>query len=130
MEPTPIDHKANLKAICEQIKDALSLDIDKDSPDELMGKLQVLTTMLGTISHAISLANMIYSQKLMELTQANEYRNLSATDKKMVFAGKARTEGYYVDMTAKLSSSLVHTIDGIRSILSYKKQEMSNLPSR
>lgn len=126
---TTATHLENLKAICDQIKKALSEEIDKDNPDELMGKLQVLSNLLATASHAVSLAKMVYAQKIMELTEDNQYRNLSATDKKMIFAGKAKNEGYFVDMTAKLSSSMVHTIEGIRSILSYKKQEMANLPS-
>jgi len=119
----------NLESICDQIGNALSLEIDNSNPAEILGKLNELTNLLSTSSHAVALAEMIYSEKLMQLTENSQYVKLSATDKKMIFAGKAKKEIYYVTLTERQNKSITHSIDALRSMISFLKQEMQNLPT-
>jgi len=117
----------NLKEICQQIGKALALEIDRSNGDEVAGKLQQLTTLLATSSHAVALAESLYAEKIMQLAEDNKYTGFSATDKKMIFGGRAKSEVYYVTLTTRQNSSLVHSIDALRSMLSYIKEEMSRL---
>lgn len=122
-----MNHTDNLRDICKQIGEAISLDVARDNPDEIMGKLGCLTNLLATSSHAVALAEMVYGQKLMELTESAQFKELTATEKKMIFAGKAKNEIYYVTLTERQNAALVHGIDALRSTLSFLKTEMSNL---
>lgn len=123
------EHFENLKAICQQIGKEIALEIDKDNPQEVMGKLGTLTNLLATSSHAVALSEMLYSEKLMSLTEANTWVGMSATDKKMIFAGRAKNEVYYVTLADRQNKAIVHSIDALRSIISFLKNEMSHLPN-
>ena len=120
----------NLKKICQQIGEALALSIDQTNPDEILGKLNSLSSLLATSSHAVALAEMIYSERLMQLTEETQYAKLSATDKKMIFAGRAKHEIYYVTLTERQNKSLTHGIDALRSMISYLKSEVNNLQNQ
>ena len=119
-----------LKALTNQIGKAISQTIDKDNPEEVTGKLAELSALQSTSAHCLALAEMVYNQKLMELVTDNAYSNLSATDKKYVFLGKAKQEGYYVTLSERQSRSLSHSLDALRSILSFMKSELENLKSQ
>jgi len=119
----------NLIAICDQIGNALALPIDQSNPAEILGKLNDLTNLLSTSSHAVALSQQIYANKIMTLTEDSQYLKLSATDKKNIFAGRAKQEGYYVDLCERQSRSISHAIDALRSMLSYLKSEMQYLPT-
>ena len=118
----------NLIKICDQIGEALALPIDQSNPDEILGKLNSLTGLLPTSSHAVAVAEFIYGEKLMQLTLDNQYSKLSATDKKMIFAGRAKNEIYYVTLTERQNKSITHSIDALRSMISFLKSEMEHLP--
>jgi len=118
----------SLKDICDQIGAALSQKIDHSNPDEILGKMNELTSLLGSSSEAVSVAEGKYNQKLMELAEDTQFAKLTATDKKMVFGGRAKLEIYYVTLTERQNAALTHGIDGLRSMLSYIKSEMQNLP--
>lgn len=121
--------KESLVDICEQVGATLALPASKDNPDDLMGKLNELTNLLGSSSHAIGLAEMQYNEKLSQLVQDNKYVKLAATEKKMLFAGLAKNEIYYVTLTVEQNRALMKSIEAMRSMLSYLKAEMANLPT-
>lgn len=110
-----------------QIGKAIALSIDQSNPEEILGKLNSLTSLLATSSHAVALSEMMYSQKLQELTEDNKWSKLSATDKKMIFAGRAKDEIYYVTLCERQNKGLTHSIDGLRSMISYLKSEVQNI---
>lgn len=118
-----------LLEICMQIGEALALRIDESNPAEILGKMNELTNLLATSSHAVALAEMIYGEKLMKLTEDAQYLKLSATDKKMIFAGRAKNEIYYVTLTERQNKSITHSIDALRSMISFLKSELQNLPT-
>lgn len=123
-----MDNSLNsLKEICDQIEKVISLSIDKDNPDEITGKINDLTCLLATSSHSIALSKMFHGKKLQEFTQDNTFSKYTATDKKNIFNGLYEKECYYVDYTIYLNKAIVHTIDGLRSIISYKKSEINNI---
>lgn len=119
----------NMVGICEQIANSLALEIDRENPEEVMGKMNELMNLLPSSAHAVSLAEMIYSEKIMQLTLDEQFRGLSATDKKYVFTGRAKREGYFVTLTERQNKALVHAIEGLRTIISYIKEQMRTMPS-
>ncbi|MDB5144212.1 MAG: Uncharacterized protein JWQ66_2925 [Mucilaginibacter sp.] len=118
-----------LKEFCQQIGKEIALEIDRTNGDEVAGKLQTLSNLLATSSHACALSKQVYSAKIMELTLDNAYVKLSATDRKNIFAGRAKNEGYYVDLCEEQNKSLKYSIEALRSMLSYLKVEMERLPT-
>lgn len=117
----------DVKKMTLQIGKALSENICKDAPDQVMGKMGELNTLLATSSHAVALSELIYSQKILDLMETAKYGNLNATEKKMIFAGLAKDEIYYMTLCERQNRALVHAIDSWRSILSFLKTEMGNL---
>ena len=117
----------SLEALTNQIGDAINEQIDQTNPDEVMGKLNELSALQSTSSHCMAMAEMVYNQKIMDLVQQAEYSKMSATDKKYIFLGKSKQEGYYVTLSERLSRSLSHRLDALRSILSFIKAELEQL---
>jgi hypothetical protein len=117
----------NVIAICKQIEASLTIDVKEDDGHLIAQKINILSALLSTSSHAVALSQQIYARKMGELTQSVEYINRTATDKKNIFAGLLNHEGYYVDLCDRQNKSIVHAIEALRSILSYLKTEMSHL---
>lgn len=114
----------NLIEMSELIGKSIEQEIDRDNPDELTGKLMELCSLQSNASHAYALAEQLYNVKLAELVQKPEHSKLSATDKKMLFAGLAKEEIYYMTLNERYIRNLSHSIEAIRSALSWKKTEL------
>jgi len=115
-----------VKKLTDEISKCISLRIDRDNGDECAGILQEFILIQDTASEAMSLASMLYAEKMAELYEDTKYAKLIATDKKMVCQGRASKEIYYVSLTERLSRSISHGIDGYRSILSDLKSQRQN----
>lgn len=115
-----------LKKLTDEISRCLSLKVDRDNGDEISGILQEFILIQDKASEAMSLASMVYAEKMAELYEDVTYSKLSATDKKMVCQGRAAKEIYFVTLTERLSRSISHGIDGYRSILSDLKEQRRN----
>lgn len=116
----------HIETIVDQITKALSEHIDRNIPDDIMYKIQELTSLLASSSEALASAEMQYSQRLMEETEKLADSKLSATDKKNIIAGRLKKEAYTVTLTERLNKALVHAIEAQRSVLSYIKEEYRN----
>lgn len=115
-----------VKELTTQIGKAISEQIDKENGDEVTGKLMELSALQSSSSYAVSLSEMVYNEKIAELINDTQFSKLSATDKKMVFNGRAKNEIFYVDLAAAQLKSIHYSIEALRSILSYMKQEKQN----
>ena len=116
---------AQLKDITQVIGKALEEKIDQENPQEVAGKMEELTVLLSNSCHAVALAEMTYADKIGSLVESSAFSSLSATDKKMVFAGRAKNEVYYVTLTERQNRALTHKIEALRSMLSYIKSEQA-----
>jgi|SRR5690554_5151771 len=117
----------DVKQFCTQIGKALSQSISFDNPDEVSGKLEEITALLALSSHCVALSEKVYNLKILELSESDEYKDRSATDKKMIFGGLASEEIYYMTLSERQNKGLTHRADSLRSILSYMKSEHQNL---
>ena len=118
-----------LEELTDQISQAISQDIDSTNPDEVSGKLNELSPLQSTASHCMALAESTRDQKIMDLALELQYSKLSATDKKYIILGRAKDETYYHTLSERLTRSLSHRLDALRSILSFIKSEMEHLNS-
>lgn len=118
-----------LEQLTDKIGSAISQDIDQSNGDEVIGKLNELSALQSTASHCLALAESTRDLKFMQLAQDAQYSKMTATDKKWIFLGKAKDETYYMTLSERLTRSLSHRLDALRSILSFMKAEMEHLNS-
>jgi vacuolar-type H+-ATPase subunit B/Vma2 len=119
-----------LEELTNQIGEAISQDIDSTNAAEVSGKLNELSALQSNASHCMALAESTRDQKIMDLAIELQYSKLSATDKKYIILGKAKDESYYYTLSERLTRSLSHRLDALRSILSFIKAEMEHLNSQ
>lgn len=116
-----------IKEMTISIGKCLSQKVDPSNPDEINGKLEEITAMLALSSHCVALSEQIYNQKIMQLSESEEHKGKTATDKKLIFGGLASEEIYYMTLSERQNKGLTHRADALRSILSYMKSEHQNL---
>lgn len=121
-----MDDYTNLEALNVLISQKLDEQIDRDNPDELTGKLMELCSLQATATHAYALAERLYNIKIASLAILDEYKKMTATDKKMIFAGLANKEIQSLTISERHIKNLSYSIEGIRSALSWKKSELEN----
>lgn len=115
-----------VKELTTLIGKCISQQVSKDNIDEVAGKLMELAAIQGNASYVMSVANMLVNQKYMELVEDSKFSGMGATDKKMVFAGKAKTELYYQDLSQAQLKAVHYSIEAYRSLLSSLKQEQQS----
>lgn len=116
--------KKQIKRLSDMIGNAIGENIDRDNPDELTGKLMELSALQSNATHAYALAEQAYNDRIAELVQKEEYKRLTATDKKMLFAGLAKEEIYLLTTCERHIKNLSYSIEALRSALSWKKTEL------
>lgn len=119
-----------LEQLTDQIGKAISEEIDQTNGDEVVGKLNELSSLQSTASHCMALAESTRDLKFMQLAEAAEFSKLTPTVKKWIFLGKAKDETYYLTLSERLTRSLSHRLDALRSILSFMKAEMQHIDSQ
>lgn len=115
-----------VKELTTIIGKSISQAVDKDNINEVAGKLMELAALQGNASYTLSVANMLVNEKNLELIEDTRYAGFSATDKKILFAGKAKNELFYRDLAEAQVKSLHYSIEAFRSLLSALKAEQSN----
>lgn len=107
-----------------EIENKINEKVDTSVPENILGKIAELSPLLALSSQTVALAERAYNERVGELCLMKEYRNLQATEKKMLFASLASEEQYLCTLADRLNSALVHGLDAYRSAISYLKQEL------
>lgn len=109
----------------QSIRDQLDITVEREIGDAVAAQLVDLNALLGTSAGALS--SLFHKREAAKLLVyeviAKEGSTLTASlQKDMV---QAKTSGYGAAYTyaERLNSSLVHSIDGLRSVLSWLKLE-------
>lgn len=119
--------KEDLKIKSEEYVYLLSKPVGSD-PNTIMERLDYLSSILPTVGHYLSLSRFYQDQiinKSIEEYLSSEEKPLSATTINKYVTSAAKDYNYLVTMYEKINSSVVHQIDALRSMLSYKKNEMN-----
>lgn len=106
-----------------EIQAKLDVQVDVSAPGLIMDKISELTNLLGLSAECYAWSERFYNEKLGELVLDKNYKNLTATDKKMLFASLASKEILAHTHAERLNSGISHAIDGLRSLLSFLKEE-------
>jgi 16S rRNA C1402 (ribose-2'-O) methylase RsmI len=118
---------AEIETNLAHIQEQLAVQVGIESPTCILEKLNNLTNLLGMSAEVLAWSEKIYNEKLMEVTLMKQYKDLSATDKKMVFAGILSNEILQHTKAERLNKALTHSIDGLRSMLSFLKEEVKRI---
>jgi hypothetical protein len=112
---------------CDQISRLMTQEYDRENGQEVSGKISEFNSLLATSATLVATAEMVYNERLGRLAETYQDRSISATDKKNIFAGKLTKETYFVTLTERLNRALTHSIEGLRSQLSFIKAEVNNV---
>lgn len=113
-----------LKLMVEQIGFAINEDYCRDDPDEVLGKLQELASLQGTASYCLAVAKQLYNKKNADLITEGFHNKYSPSDRKIIFLKLAADELFYLNLIERYVANISHSIDSLRSILSFKKHEL------
>lgn len=119
--------KEELESALGMIQKSLDQHVDISEPNGILEKLQGLTNLLGLSAECYAWSEKVYNEKLGELVMAKEYAKMGATEKKMLFASLASHEIMLHSKAERLNKGLTHGIDGLRSMISFLKEEMSKI---
>jgi hypothetical protein len=117
----------NLNQITESnkiIREAMDSEVNISVPDMVVEKLNKLASVLGTSSQCVADSEKIYHDKIGELILCKEYKNMGATDKKLLFQSLASEEIHMLNYSSQLNKDLHYAIESCRSMLSFIKSEM------
>lgn len=114
----------NQKVKC--IRDAIELEVDKDNTDELTGKLMRLINLIGLSSEIKARA--ITDLKNAELIAYAKHKSegLQPSVFKIVIEGETSEERGKLELADRLNAGISHALEGIRTIISLRKEEMKN----
>ena len=116
----------NISESLKSIRQELDTPADVSDPDGVASKLVRLSSLEGLSVELIAETNKEYNVKLANLMVMPQYKSLSATDKKLVFAGVAANEIYNMQLAEGYNKEIHYQIEGVRSLISKLKEEMKN----
>lgn len=118
--------KATIEKLQDQIEQQLACSVHPDMGNEIKGKLETLSTYLGTGARCITYSKNLmllkrrewlrqHSEKIKDFSPSiiKEFVNTACIDEEILFV---RCERNY--------SAIVHSIDALRSLLSILKAEL------
>lgn len=114
-----------LKIIAQKIQDFLEEDFD-ENPNILVERLGTINTYLAVSGKALADAKLIQDKKVSGLY--SEFNNLimkmPATIATKFIGSQAYEVNFIVNWLDRISKSLVHTGDNLRTQISYAKEEL------
>lgn len=121
------DHKKEMskqEILITQIGKAIGENIDRENPDEVLGKLQELASLQSTASYCLAVAKKLHNKKIATLLVSGLYNAYSATDRKSIFLELANDEVFQLNLIERYVANISHSIDSLRTILSFIKHEL------
>jgi hypothetical protein len=108
------------------IREVLDIDVDKSDIDGLESKLLKLTVMVGLAAELKARA--VTDKKTAELISyaTHKHEKLQPSVFKIVIEGECAEEYGKLELSDRLCAGIAHSIDGIRTIISLRKEEMKN----
>lgn len=106
------------------IRQALDTEVSSDDLEGLQGQLLRLSSLIGLSAELKARA--VADLKTAELMSfaAHKKENLSPTVFKVVMQGESADEYGKLELADRLNAGLSHAMEGIRTIISLRKEEM------
>lgn len=123
-------NKDELKTKAEKMNAYLQTSAGSE-PNEIIERIEFLSIMISQSGECLAAAKyyrdaLIHSE-LMKVIKEGYVDKLSATALNKLVNALAKDESYMVDLFDRINSAATHQLDGLRSILSYRKAEFSTL---
>jgi hypothetical protein len=106
-----------LKTFTTQTADALEMPVDPNDPADIIGKINLLTMLLGASCQAVALAQRIFDRKMLDLMTERKYAAFPPYEKKLTFDGFARVESFYVKLTESQNSAIKYVLHNLDVML-------------
>ena len=102
-----------------------------DEPNDIIDRINNLSILISQSGECLAAANyykdtLIHSE-IMKIMREGMVDRLSATALNKLVNALAKEESYLVNQFDRINSAAVHSLDGLRSVLSYRKAEFSTL---
>jgi hypothetical protein len=107
------------------IREAVDADVIDSDIVNVQNKLLQLTQLMGLSAEAKASAKKILHKKELEVFSFIDALLSPSMQAKKLYA-ECFEESALLEYADRLNSALVHGIDGLRSVLSYRKSEMEN----
>lgn len=102
-----------------------------DEPNEIIDRIGMLSVLVAQSGDCLAASkyyrDTLVHSELMKIVNEGVADKLSATALNKLVNALAKDETYLVNQFDRINSSAVHQLDGLRSILSYRKTEFSSL---
>lgn len=100
-------------------------------PNDLIERIENLSVLISQsgdfLAEAKYMQDSLISSEIMKAIKEGYNEKLSATALNKLINSLAKEENYLVSLFDRINSAAVHQLDGLRSILSYRKTEFSTL---
>lgn len=118
----------NFKEEAKKIQDYLDITISND-PQELIERISTLMGFLSRSGEMLALAKKaLRAKKTREISSTivsiAKSAHLSATVQNALLDSICEEESFFVDWLDRINRGCTHQIDGLRSLLSYEKEEL------
>ena len=116
-----------IKSNLESIRSAMDIVASLDNPQGIAEKLENLSNITGLSAECIAHSRRHLDKRLQMLVLNKAYKDYSASDKKMIFAGEASEEIFCVNYSESINKDVHYELEALRSLLSYLKEEMKQI---
>lgn len=109
-----------------EISDAMKMEVSIDNPESILLKLNKLSVLLSLNSQCITYSEQLYNRKIYSINAG--LVGMTATDKKITFNFLAEKELLILNLAKAESKDLHICCDLLRTMISYLKNEIKNIP--
>lgn len=122
--------KEELKTKADKMNAFLQLEVGSEPQDIIvrLEKLSILISQSGEcLADAKYIQDTVIHSAIMDTVKQGYIDKLSITTINKLVNSLAKEENYLVNVFDRINSAATHQLDGLRSILSYRKTEFSTL---
>lgn len=120
------EQKEEAKKHVKFISAVIDTKIDQDNMDEVVGKINELTQIMGLSAEVMAKAKYFLHTKELEVLQGLIEQKLSPMIMNKMLAAMCGKELAFFTLCDRLNAGITHAIDGLRSITSLRKSEIEN----
>jgi len=125
--PRPENPKLqDIHDFCFEVYKFIQEPINSSDPGTIMEKIDKIPSWMGrALTLAVKAKRILVDRTAEETIQViKDFPDTGAMDRKAIVAGRVSEEAQYYDWVDGMSKRLVHIMDGLRTNISFLKEEM------
>lgn len=118
--------RTDLLTNLQKITETIATEVNPDAPDHVVEKLQALSSLTGLAAECTKEAKRMHldAQRLIIRT-LGENKNMPASILSKYIDSNCSQEIADITYCERINSAIAHSCDALRSIISWKKEEMN-----